>query len=212
MDVFGLKHILVPQEKRFFAMLEQQARIVHKGSDALNDMLKNYRNAEELAQRIEDIEHEGDDAVHEIFTELNKTFITPIDHTDISSLASAMDDVLDRMEGTASRLVLYEIKQPPQSLTRLAEVLSRQVKALNEAVSGLRERRSYGRALERCVEINRLENEADEIYRGAVAKLFKTKNAIEIMKLKEIHDIIEQATDMCEDAASVIKDIVVKHS
>src|SRR3972149_1287742 len=164
----GLKEWIIPQDKHFFNMLENESQNVLDGSNAFLDMLKNYENIKEKQQKIKDIEHQGDDFVHEIFEELNKTFITPIDHEDISALASAFDDVLDYIDGTATRLVLYEIERP--------------------------------------------ENVADDIYKSSVAQLFKQKDAIEIMKLKEIYERLEFATDKCEDAANVISDIVVKNS
>lgn len=143
---------------------------------------------------------------------LNKTFITPIDHEDISALASAFDDVLDYIDGTAARLVLYEIKKPEENMIKLAEVLVTQATELNQALKGLRNIKSPKEIETRCIEVNRLENVADDIYKNSVAQLFKRTDAIEIMKLKEVYERLEFATDKCEDAANVISDIVVKNS
>ncbi len=208
----GFKEWIIPQDKHFFNMLENESQNVLDGSIAFLDMLKNYENIKEKQQKIKDIEHQGDDFVHEIFEELNKSFITPIDHEDISALASAFDDVLDYIDGTATRLVLYEIEKPEENMIKLAEVIVTQATELNTALSGLRNIKNPREIEKRCIEVNRLENVADDIYKTSVAQLFKRKDAIEIMKLKEVYERLEFATDKCEDAANVISDIVVKNS
>lgn len=208
----GLKEWILPQDKHFFNMLENESRNVLDGSIAFLEMLNNYENIKEKQQKIKDIEHQGDDFVHEIFEELNKTFITPIDHEDISALASSFDDVLDYIDGTATRLVLYEIEKPEEGMIKLAEVLVKQATELNIALAGLRNIKNPREIEKRCIEVNRLENVADDIYKTSVAQLFKRKDAIEIMKLKEVYERLEFATDKCEDAANVISDIVVKNS
>lgn len=208
----GLKEWLIPQDKHFFNMLENESGNVLDGSKIFLEMLNNYEDIKAKQQKIKDIEHQGDDFVHEIFEELNKTFITPIDHEDISALASAFDDVLDYIDGTATRFVLYEIKKPEESMIKLAEVILKQATELNLAICGLRNIKNPKDIEKRCIEVNRLENVADDIYKSSVALLFKQKDAIEIMKLKEIYERLEFATDKCEDAANVISDIVVKNS
>ena len=208
----GLKEWLIPQDKHFFNMLENESSNVLDGSKVFLEMLNNYENIREKQQKIKDIEHQGDDFVHEIFEELNKTFITPIDHEDISALASAFDDVLDYIDGTATRFVLYEIKKPEENMIKLAEVVLKQTSELNLAICGLRNIKNPKDIEKRCIEVNRLENVADDIYKSSVAQLFKQKDAVEIMKLKEIYERLEFATDKCEDAANVISDIVVKNS
>ncbi len=208
----GLKEWLIPQDKHFFNMLENESNNVLDGSKIFLEMLEHYENIDEKQQRIKDIEHQGDDFVHEIFEELNRTFITPIDHEDISALASAFDDVLDYIDGTATRFVLYEIKKPEENMIKLAEVIVKQATELNLALCGLRNIRNPKEIETRCIEVNRLENVADDLYKSSVAQLFKQKDAIEIMKLKEVYERLEFATDKCEDAANVISDIVVKNS
>src|SRR3990170_768635 len=175
----GLKEWIIPQDKHFFNMLENESRNVLDGSKAFLDMLTNYENIKEKQQKIKDIEHQGDDFVHEIFEELNKTFITPIDHEDISALASAFDDVLDYIDGTAARFVLYEIEKPEENMVKLAEVLVKQTDDLNTALSGLRNIKNPKEIEKKCIEVNRLENVADDIYKTSVAELFKRQDAIE---------------------------------
>jgi predicted phosphate transport protein (TIGR00153 family) len=208
----GFKEWIIPQDKHFFNMLENEASNVLDGSISFLEMLNNYENIKQKQQKIKDIEHQGDDFVHEIFEELNKTFITPIDHEDISGLASAFDDVLDYIDGTAARFVLYEIEKPEENMIKLAEVIVKQATELNSAIFGLRNLKNPKEIEKKCIEVNRLENIADDIYKTSVAQLFKRKDAIEIMKLKEIYERLEFATDKCEDAANVISDIVVKNS
>ena len=206
----GIKEWIIPQDKHFFDMLDKESGNVLNGARALLDMLKNYENINEKQKKIKDIEHVGDNLVHEIFEELNKTFITPIDHEDISALASSLDDILDRIDGVAARLVLYEVK-PEENMITLTEMLTIQTEELYDAIKGLRNPKNFKNIEIRCIEINRLENVADDIYKNSVARLFKTKDAIEIMKLKEIFECLETASDMCEDVANVISDIVIKN-
>ncbi len=208
----GLKEWLVPNDKQFFNMLIDESNNVLNGSKALSDMLEHYENISEKQEYIKDIEHRGDDIVHNIFEELNKTFITPIDHSDISLLASALDDILDLMDGVAMRLVLYDIKKPEDNMMMLANTLILQMEELNRAVGEMHNVKNFEEVKQRCIEVNRLENVADDIYKNSVADLFSRKDAIEIMKLKEIYESLERATDMCEDAANAINSIVVKNS
>jgi len=208
----GLKEWIIPQDKHFFDMLENVSQNVLNSSIVFLDMLKNYENVTEKQQKIKDIEHQGDDFVHEIYEELNKTFITPIDREDISKLASALDNVLDYIDGIAIRLVLYDIQKPEENMIKLAEILLQQVSELRQALSGLSKIKNPKEIEKRCIEINRLENVADDIYKSSVADLFKTKDAIEILKLKDVYERLESAIDMCEDVANVISDIVVKNS
>ena len=208
----GFKEWIIPQDKHFFNMLENVSQNVLDGSNAFLELLKNYENVEEKCQKIKDIEHKGDDFVHEIFEELNKTFITPIDHDDISKLASAFDDILDNIEGSAIMLALFDVQIPEQNMIKLAEIVLNQTVELRHALSDLRKIENSKQIEKICIEVNRLENVADDVYKTSVADLFKTKDAINILKLKDIYDRIEEASDKCEDVANVISDIVVKNN
>lgn len=212
MDFSRLKGVLIPQEKKFFTMLEHQACVVLKGSNAFLELLSDYRDVPSKASKIKAIESEGDEMEHEIFATLNTTFITPIDHTDISALTVSLDDILDCINGTANRLNLYGITTPPESLKELARVLQLQIKELNKAVAGLKHSKSHESILNSCIEINTLENKADDIYHAAIAKLFRSNDAVQIIKFKEIYDSLERATDKCESAANILKDVVMKQS
>ncbi|UCE80255.1 MAG: DUF47 family protein [Methanobacteriota archaeon] len=208
----GFKEWIIPQEKHFFEMLEEQADIVLEGTEMLLDLVTNYDNVEEKRDRMKKIESRGDNVVHHISEELNKTFVIPIDHDDMSKLTSRLDDILDYMEAASHRMWSYEIKRIPPDMVRLVEVLVASVKEVNHAVKDLKNFRKKNEIAQHCVEINRLENLGDEITHAAVASLFKSGDVLEVVKLKEIYEHLEIATDKCEDAADVIKDIFIKNS
>lgn len=212
MPLTKIKHFLVPHEMVFFDKLSRQAETMHAGTNAFAELLRDYCDVEAKAKGIKGIEHEGDELLHDIYSELNRSFIVPLDHSDISALASALDDILDLATASAKYLAVYEIREPPGELVALASVLNLQAAQLKTAVCSLRSPKTFATASGCCVEINRLENEADELHTRAIAALFKQKDAIEIMKLKEILNSVEAATDKAERAANVISDIVMKHS
>ena len=208
----GFKEWIIPQEKHFFDMLEEQADIVLEGAESLLDMVKNFNNVAEKRDRIKDIEHKGDEMVHTIAEALTRTFVTPIDQEDISKLTSRLDDILDYIEAASHRLWSYEIKSIPPDMVKLTEVILTSSREVNHAVKDLRNFKKKNEILNHCIEINRLENTGDDITHVAVAELFKKHDAVSIMKLKEIYEYLEEATDKCEDAADVIKDVFMKNS
>lgn len=208
----GFKEWIIPQEKHFFDMLEQQADIVLEGAESLMDMVTVFENVAEKRDKIKKIEDKGDDMVHMIAESLNRTFVTPIDHDDISKLTSRLDDILDYIEAASHRMWSYEIKAIPADMVKLTEIILRSSKEVNSAVRNLRHLKKANEILKHFIEVNRLENMGDDITHVAVAALFKKHDAIDIIKLKEIYEYLEEATDKCEDAADVIKDIYVKNS
>jgi predicted phosphate transport protein (TIGR00153 family) len=208
----GFKEWIIPQAKHFFDMLEQQADIVLEGSEALLDMVKNFDNVAQKRDKIKDIEHKGDEMVHTIAEALTKTFVLPIDQEDISKLTSRLDDILDYVEAASHRIWSYEIKSIPPDMIKLTEVIVTSSKEVNHAVKDLKNFKKKNEILSHCIEINRLENTGDDITHVAVAELFKKYNAVDIIKLKEIYEYLEEATDKCEDAADVIKDVFMKNS
>ncbi len=183
-----------------------------KGAGLLLELMSNYGRAEELRGKIEEVEHEGDIITHDIADRLNRTFITPFDHEDIHELAGRLDDVLDNIEATADRMFLYEAGQPTPEMVDLVKVLSDATRVLQKAVGGLSDMRNARRILDYCIEIHRLENVGDEDSRIALAALFKGSDAIYALKWKEIYDHVEEALDNCEDVASIVEGIVVKHT
>lgn len=208
----GFKEWIIPQEKHFFALLDQQADVVLEGAEALLDLMTDFTDVAQKRDRIKDIEHKGDDLVHTIAEELNKTFVTPIDHDDMSKLASRMDDILDYVEAASHRIWAYQLKSIPPEMVRLTEVIVSSVKEVNHAIKDLKNFKRKNEIIQHCIEINRWENVGDDITHEAVANLFKGKDVFELIKLKEIFEHLEMATDKCEDVADVIKDIFIKNS
>ncbi len=207
----GIRQWIIPQERQFFDLLEQISAIVAEGARALQDMLENFRDVPAKAKHIKDIEHRGDETVHTVFEELNKTFLTPIDREDITALASALDSTLDMIDAAANRLALYEIEVPNAAMLDLGEVIVLATSELQRAVAMIRDMRK-GNEVERiCVEVNRLENVADDLMNNGVAALFKETDPIVIIKFKEIIERLEESTDYCEDVANILSDIVAKN-
>jgi len=207
----NLKEILIPREKVFFQLLEEESRNVLMGAQALNDMMVEFENISEKERRIQEIEHRGDEIVHSIYDRLRTTFITPIDRDEIGKLASLYDDVLDLIQGVAERLELYEIKTPTEGMKKLAHIVLKSVEEIDVAFGLIREI-TAPHIDARCIEVDRLENEADNLLHESVAALFKTEDAITIIKLKEVYEFLESVTDKCEDVVQELRNIVVEYS
>ena len=206
-----LSELILPREKIFFQLLEQESRNVLVGAQNLRELIETYDNLEQRRNRIKEIEREGDDIVHEIYEQLRKTFVTPIDREQIGQLASLYDDVLDLIYGVVNRLYLYEIKRPTAVMHQFADLVFKSVREIDIAFATIHE--ITAPSIEaRCNEVNRLENEADILLNESVAALFKSYDAITLIKLKEIYEILESITDKCEDVAQIIRDIIVEYS
>ena len=202
---------LLPREEKFYRLFLKQVEIISEASRLLLDGVRagNARLGA-AAGEINALEHRGDELIHEIFTRLNQTFITPIDPEDIHNISSALDDVLDGIEDTAHRLVSYKIDPVPADMVTLAEIVDSCSKSLQAALEALERN---GPIMEHCIEINRLENEADRIGRNAVVELFAMEtNPITLIKLKEVYEFFENTIDSCEDVADVLQNVVVKNS
>ncbi len=207
----GLKEWIVPQERYFFDLLEQDAAAVEDGARALLDLMTDFRDVPSKVKHIKDIEHRGDEVVHTIYEELNKTFITPIDREDIMALASDLDNVLDMIDAAANRFLLYEVEMPSRAMVDLAQVIVEATTALRKAVGMIRNMKQAAKVEAIAVEVNRLENVADDLMNTSVAALFRETDVIHIIKSKEIIERLEEATDYCEDVANVLSDIVAKN-
>jgi uncharacterized protein len=201
---------IIPRDAKFFDMFNEMAANLTAGARELMQFLKEYdsNSLREAASRIKQIEHRGDEMTHNVLRKLNQTFITPFDREDIHKLASSIDDVLDFINAAAERMVLYKIDNPPPPAAQLASLIVRQSEELAKAVSLLEKQHHV---LEHCVEINRLENEADQVCRAAIANLFEhEKDPITLIKYKELYEVLEMATDKAEDAANVLEAVVLK--
>lgn len=200
---------LIPRDTKFFDMFAEMASNLGDGARLLQQTLSDFQNVDTRVRQLKDIEHRGDEMTHNVLTKLNQTFITPFDREDIHRLASSLDDVLDFVYAAGVRLIMYKIGSAPPPATLLAEIIVKQSDQLTDALARLNKNRDN--VLENCVEINRLENEADSVARAAIAVLFeKEKDPISLIKLKELYEVLETATDKAEDAANVIEGIVLK--
>lgn len=205
----------IPQDKKFFPLFEKSAANLLAISKVLVEMVNSTdaNKRKELIKEIENLEHVGDAITHEIFNELGTNFITPFDREDIHELVSSLDDIVDYIHGSAKRIELYKINTMTPAIIKLAELTLSGAEQLQIAVSGLRDMKNLSKIKEACVKINSLENHADDVFDMTIAALFENeKNAVEIIKMKEVLAALETATDKCEDAANAISSIIIKYS
>lgn len=206
----GFLQRFMPHDGDFFVLFQRQAENIVAGAQAFVSMLEHYTGVPEQVQRIKAIEHNGDEITHHIFRKLNQTFITPFDREDIHELCGTMDDVIDLVDAAAGRFVLYRVAVVRPGTIELCKVLAAATVELKEAVHAMQ---SPDKALHRVIEINRLENESDRICRTLIAQLFEEeKNPVEIIKWKEIFEVMETAVDKCEDVSNVIESVILKNA
>lgn len=215
MSLNSIFQYLVPKDRKFIPLLESASSNLVDVSKVLYDMLTTSDpiRRTEMIRQIEKLEHKGDEITHTIFNELAATFITPFDREDIQYLASGLDDILDYIHGSAKRIELYKIDPIHPAMVKLAELIVQASQEINNAVGGLRSMRNIPRIRESMVKVNSIENHADDLFDNAVARLFEDeKNAVEIIKLKEVLSALETATDKCEDVVNTIETIIVKQA
>lgn len=210
---FDFLRLFVPKDRKFFPLFDKAASNIEEGGKAIFKLVT--ANGEEERVRylrlIEQIEHRGDEITHDIFNELGKNFITPFDREDIHRLAAAMDDVLDFIHGSSKRMELYQIRVYSQDMIKLASLIQVQTEELRRALFELKNMEKMRDITNALVRINSIENHADDVFENALAKLFENeKDAVQLIKTKEVLAMMETATDKCEDVANVIESIVVK--
>jgi predicted phosphate transport protein (TIGR00153 family) len=199
-----------PHKEKFFDLFRQAAENTAQGAKVLNEMLDHYDNPQESWKKLKDIEHEGDRITHRTIRSLNQTFLTPIDGEDIHALTTALDNVIDAIEAAASRMVLFKIDRPTPEALELCETIVTSTEQLLKAVSHMPRLDDID---EYCIEINRLENTADDIYRRAIGNLFSNGTSpLDVIKWLDIYEILESATDRCEDVANILETIGLKNS
>ena len=204
---------LLPREISFFDHFEKHADLSVLGAKEFLSLVSTGANLPTKASRIHEIEHETDVITHQCIEALHKIFITPLDRDDIHHLISKMDDIMDQIDAAAERINLYGVKEMTPEVKDFADILVRATEQVKIAVKGLRDMSKSGEVLKACIDINRLENEADVILRNALARLFKEeKNAVTIIKWKEIYEALEDATDVCEDVANIIEGIILENA
>lgn len=203
---------LIPKEEKFFQLFKEMTTNIIEGAKLLKDMLDNFENPAESQRKIKDVEHKGDSITHQIIQRLNKTFVTPLDREDIYALASKLDDIIDLIDASASRVIMYNVETIPSEAKSLGFIILQSCIAVDKGVSMLGQK-SNEKIFESCIEINALENEADRLSREAISRLFdEEKDPIQLLKWKEIYETLERATDKCEDAANILESVVVKNA
>jgi predicted phosphate transport protein (TIGR00153 family) len=198
----------------FYDLFEQETSNLVVAAEKLVDLFDNYKDVEVKAKELKELEHGGDVITHEIVARLHRTFVTPIDREDITLLAQSLDDVMDFIEAAGRTAYLYNIAQPTERARELARIVAKMAYKLNEVISRLRHRDQFPWILKQCVEINTLENEADDVQHAALAELFEVcrTDACDVIKWREIYEHLESATDRGEDVANVLEGIVLKHA
>jgi len=200
-----------PKDIDFFEIFDRDALNITKASVMLVALMENFVRLEERAKEIYEVEQEGDVLTHEIMKKLNKTFITPIDREDLHALAASLDDILDLIWGAVDRMVVFRITEATAEAVAMAKELQTTTEVIHKAIHKLKEKQ-YGHVQDYCIEINRLENKIDRIFRDGLGKLFdEIKDPLLIIKWKEIYEHLEDASDKCEDVANVLEAIVLKY-
>ena len=203
----------MPRQNEFFGFFEESAHNMVKAAQKLKELVDNWENVEVRVNELTELEHEGDRITHLIMRQLHRTFITPFDREDISLLAHSLDDITDFIQAAADAMYIYKVGQPRQTAKELSEVIVQAAVEVEKAMTQLRHSTEFKHMLERCVEINRLENVADDIFRKAIAELFdNTSDITEVIKWREIYEHLEGATDRCEDVANVLEGVALKHA
>jgi predicted phosphate transport protein (TIGR00153 family) len=205
----------LPKDRIFYGLFEEVANtLVQMGNTfkkAMQEQDLTQRDA--LLRTLEDLEHKNDETTHQIFIELGRNFITPFDREDIHYLATSLDDIADYIWGAAKRVVNYQIDDQYNTLPAFAEIISKSIAAIYTGVHGLRDMKDLRSITAACVIVNSLENDADDLLDSTLLKLFSSKiDAVELIKQKDIYQMLETVTDKCEDAANVVESIIIKYS
>ncbi len=198
-------------ENEILKILDDLGSKAVETSEALLEYLDDLRNLEKM-EKVRRLEKEADELTRQIFAELNKTFITPLDREDMQRIASKIDDVIDFVDGIAARLYSYKIETPPPFTKQMVEELVKATNEVNYMVSKLRRIKNPQDMINHCRNTSDIEHEVDELYRDAIRELFESNDAIHIIKLKDIYESIETASDRCVDVADVVEDIVLKYT
>lgn len=206
--------MFMPKEMKFFDLFDKQAEIIMEGAQVFNKIINTPEITKDSVSKMHDIEHRADEVMHNIMNTLNESFITPFDREDIVTLAGKMDDVVDGLYLIVNRFYLYQITKPTEYSKRLADTILTTVTALQKIILALRSNKNMKEILRQCIEINRLENVADEIRDEAISSILNTPQAdpILVIKQKELFEVAEAVTDYCEQAANVVESILVKNN
>lgn len=205
----------MPKNVVFYDLFEQVATTVHTMGTTLKQLVNepDYDKRASLTSRLEDLEHVNDDSTHKLFTELGRNFITPFDREDIHTLASALDDIADYIFASAKKINFYRVNPNDIGIQKMAELIEQATIHVETAVKELRNMKNLRQITEALVKVNSIENQADDIFDLSIERLFSDENNFkEVIKKREIYQVLEIATDKCEDAANVIESIIVKYA
>jgi predicted phosphate transport protein (TIGR00153 family) len=204
---------IIPREKKFFVLFEQGTQNALKIAQQLKDMVHIWENVKERVGVINDLEHQGDAITHQIFEQLHRSVITPFDREDIALLAHSLDDVVDFIHAAADAMLLYKVERPTHRAKELVDIVVQAVAEVERAVSEIHDRIGRKQLLKRCVEINRLENMGDSVFRSAMAELFDdSTNLAGLIKWREIYKHMESVIDRCEDIANILEGVSLKYA
>ena len=215
MALGSILKIFLPKDKVFYNLFEQVARNLVQMSDMFSSAIteKDLSKRDDILRKLEEMEHKNDEVTHEIFIQMGQNFITPLDREDIHYLATSLDDIADYMWGASKRIVNYQVEDTYGALVNFAEIIAKSIKAIDVAVHSLRDMKNLEDITQSCVAINSLENDGDDLLDATMLKLFASQTpAVEIIKHKDIVQMLETVTDKCEDVANVIESIIIKYS
>jgi predicted phosphate transport protein (TIGR00153 family) len=205
----------LPKDRVFYSLFEEVATTLVVMGDTFKKAIAetDLSKRDEILRTLEDLEHRNDETTHRIFIELGSNFITPLDREDIHYLTTSLDDIADYLWGAAKRVVNYQINDEYNTLPAFAEIISKSIAAINTSVYGLRDMKDLREITAACVMVNSLENDADDLLDSTMMKLFSSKiTAVELIKQKDIYQMLETVTDKCEDAANVVESIIIKYA
>jgi len=204
---------LLPQDEGFFDLFERAAANLVEGATLLDRLVADFNDVAQKAKQINNVEHAGDHLTREAIEKLNRTFLAPFDREEIHELVCRMDDVLDKIDEAVNRMVVYRVSRPSDDAKALARVLVTSATLIHEMMPLLRNLKQPQQLLNKCLEVQKQESEGDRIEQHALATLFDSqRDAIDIIKWKDIYGDLESATDSCQDVANVIESIVIRHS
>lgn len=207
---------LMPREGRFFELFNQHAGLVAQGGETMHQLLLSYDDVagrSARSERIQQLEHDADSVTRETISLLHTVFVTPLDRDDIHRLISRMDDILDLMQDTTESMLLYDVQRITPEAIELGALLKRCCERLQSAVALLSQMRNAAQALQICEEIDKLESDADRVMRGAISRLFREEqDTRELIKLKAVYELLETATDRCQDVANVIESVILENA
>ena len=207
------KFPFIPKGEKFFDLFEKSVRNMVEAAQGLKILVDNWENVDKRVDEIAELEHEGDTITHQIIAQLHRTFVTPFDREDIALLAHSLDDVTDFIHATCNAMHIYKVNSPGQRTKELADIIVQATTEVEKALPKLRHYSELNQILGHCVEINRLENMADRVFRSAMAELFNdSTDTAHIIKWREIYEHMEEATDRCEDVANVLEGVALKHA